>query len=104
MLIARYPRRKKKIGRRQGPITARIQPDTEWKGVFPRHNGEHLTDVDILKVKLEEERIHLIEQVSALQAAQLEYEKAIEKVQRDREEQATIIVCEVPMERVVLTV
>lgn len=48
--------------------------------------------------------MHLIQQVSALQAAQSEHEKAIEKVRSDQEEQTTIIVCDIPMQRVVLTI
>lgn len=118
MLTALYARRKKKIGRGEGRITAgssesrgrgivdpsTIQPATERKGVFPRHNGGRLTELDVLKANLEEDRTHLIEQVSALQTVQLEHEKAIEKAGRDQEEHTTIIVCDVPMRRMVLTI
>jgi len=72
--------------------------------VLSRHSSEHFSDLGILKVKLEEERMHLIEQVSALRAAQLEHEKAVERVRRDQEEQTTIIVCDVPTQRAVLTI
>jgi len=47
-------------------------------------------------MKLEEERVHLIERVSALQVAQSEHEKAIEKVRRDQEEQKNAIVRHIP--------
>jgi hypothetical protein len=47
-------------------------------------------------MKLEEERVHLIERVSALQFAQSEHEKAIEMVRRAQEEQTTVIVRHVP--------
>lgn len=47
-------------------------------------------------MKLEEERLHLIERVSSLQLAQSEHEKAIEKVRRDQEERTIVIVSYVP--------
>lgn len=71
--------------------------------MLPRRDCVHLTDSNILKIKLEEERVHLIERVSALQAAQSERENAIERVQRDRKEQTTTIVRHVSTQRVTLT-
>ena len=53
-------------------------------------------------MKLEEERIHLIGRVSALQVTQLDCEKTIEKMRRDQEEQIIIVVRHVPTQRVVL--
>jgi hypothetical protein len=43
-------------------------------------------------MRLEEEKKHLIERISALQAAQLEYERTVEKERRDQEERTAIIV------------
>lgn len=54
-------------------------------------------------MSLEEERVHLLERVSSLQAAQSEHEKTVRKMQRDQEEQKTIIVRHVRTSRVVLT-
>ncbi len=50
----------------------------------------------IPKMRLEEERVHLLERVSCLQAAQSEHEKTVEKMRRDQGEQKTVIVCHVP--------
>jgi len=55
-------------------------------------------------MKLEEAKLHLIERVSDIQAAQSGHEKAIEKVRRDQEEQTTVIVRHVPTQRVFLTI
>ena len=54
-------------------------------------------------MRLEEERVHLLERVSSLQAVKPEHEKMIEKMRRDQEEQKTVIVRHVPTKRVVLT-
>lgn len=96
-----------RLKRKQRPRNCRSVNNTTSYGAkrcVPRHNGGRLTELDILKANLEEERTHLIEQVSALQAVQLGHEKAIEKAGRDKEEHTTIIVCDVPMQRMVLTI
>lgn len=54
-------------------------------------------------MKLEEERVHLLERVSSIQAVKSEHEKIIEKMQRDQKEQKTVIVRHFPTKRVVLT-
>ena len=53
-------------------------------------------------MKLEEERVLLLERVSYLQAAKSEHEKMIGKMRGDQEEQKTVIVRHVPTKRVVL--
>ena len=51
-------------------------------------------------MRLEEERLHLLERVSSFQATQSEHERT---VRRDQEEQKTIIVRHIRTSRVVLT-
>ena len=47
------------------------------------------------KMRLEAEREHLLKRISSLQAAQSEHVMMVQKMQRDKEEQKTIIVCHI---------